>query len=114
MVAFPEGNVLHKGRTEGRLLVQGDLLGHGALKSGLPGTIGRIHRRIAQVALHDDRPWTHLWHRPGEEIAQSGDGVRVMKLRLAGSGKERQPGDRAPTGAREQTQQRYVRFVDGV
>src|SRR5438034_1457058 len=112
MVAFPEGNVLHKGRTEGWLLVQGDLLGHGALKGGLPGTIRRIHCWMAQITLRDDRARTHLRHRPSEEIAQSGDGVRVMKIRLAGSGKERQPGDRAATGAREQMQQGHVRLVD--
>src|SRR5262249_52749654 len=101
MLTFPQGNVLHKARTEGRLLVQGNLLGHGALKGRLPGTIGRIHGRIAQVALHEDWPRTHLWYCQGEEIAQAGEGVRVMKVRLAGSGKERQPGDRAATGARE-------------
>src|SRR5206468_11909819 len=93
MVAFPEGNVLHKGRTEGWLLVQGDLLGHGALKGGLPGTIRRIHRRMAQVALHKDRPRAHLRYRPSEEIAQSRDSVGVIKIRLTGSSKERQPGD---------------------
>jgi hypothetical protein len=37
-----------------------------------------------------------------------------MKIRLAGSGKECQPGDRSATFSREQAQQRYVHLVDGV
>ena len=43
-----------------------------------------------------------------------GDGLRVMEIRLTGSGKQRQPGHRATTFASEEAQEIQVSIVDEV